>query len=157
MHSIDYLLKPVTTARLKKTMHRLTEQFSQHQSTAIQEVTNSFVVECFKEFQLFHNSKLVPFKTSKVKELLAFFLIHQNTPVHRDVLIESLWPDQDYKKSKINLHTSISHLRKLLTSFGYNEAIKVYIDYQNQLQTDLGVTPSDKLVELYNHLKLYSI
>lgn len=280
VNSLDYLLKPATTTRLKKTISRLVEQVSQAVPPPTKESSEPFVVECFKEFQLFHEGKPVQFKTSKVKELFAFFMLHKNTPVHRDILIESLWPDQDYKKSKINLHTCISHLRKLLNSLGYsqsilfsnqsytfsvekiqcdagqfvrlannidevnadtiqqvedcislykgvlfelndfhwathfqqqleskyadvleksiqyylhteqqkalhylqlqlplfpyddqkverymtflieiehrNEAIKLFIDYKNQLQTDLGVEPSDKLFELYNELKLPS-
>lgn len=123
VNSLDYLLKPVTTARLRKTINRLTEQYPQHQSLVTQEETGPFVVECFKEFQLYHDGKQVSFKTSKVKELFAFFMLNRNSPVHRDVLIELLWPEQDYKKAKINLHTCISHLRKLLDSFGYNQSV----------------------------------
>lgn len=38
-----------------------------------------------------------------------------------------------------------------------NEAIKLFIDYKDRLQNDLGVSPSDELVELNNQLKLLSI
>ncbi|BDH63753.1 hypothetical protein MTP04_38830 [Lysinibacillus sp. PLM2] len=81
------------------------------------------VIQCFHEFQVFKNNQLISFKTAKVKELFAYLFTYKNTYIHRDLLIENLWPEQEYKKAKINLHTCISHLRKLFSQLGYESII----------------------------------
>lgn len=122
LESLDYLLKPVTTARMSKTIDRLIERKKQLPSN-IDVKKSSFAINCFNEFQFLKDNLPIPFKTVKVKELLAFFVVHQDTPLHRDVLIEALWPNQDYNKSKINFHTCLSHLRKLLKNYGFEDCI----------------------------------
>lgn len=122
IESLDYLLKPVTSTRLKKTIERIIGSLDL-ESKAVEESPSKFVIHCFNEFQFLKDNLPISFKTVKVKELFAFFVIHQNKPIHRDVLIESLWPNQDYNKSKINFHTCLSHLRKLLKGFGFDDCI----------------------------------
>lgn len=122
INSIDYLLKPVTTMRLQKTIHRLTEQIEKVKAQNVPDNSSStprLIIQCFNELQVFYNGRPLHFKTAKVKELFAFFLTHFHTYLHRDIIIDSLWPLQDYKKSKIHLHTCISHLRKMLDHIGY--------------------------------------
>ncbi len=128
INSLDYLLKPVTSARLKKTLGRLQEALDQIKGPSTTYLKNSeipFEIKCFKEFQCIHNGQPIAFKTTKTKELFAYFVIHRDVPIHRDVLIEALWPDQDYKKSKINLHTCLSYLRKLLNNYGFSDCISL--------------------------------
>ncbi len=124
INSIDYLLKPVTSRRLQKTMDRLTEMKEKSTNTITEEnFTSPLVVNCFGELHVFHDNQLLHFKTAKVKELFAFLLTHINKYIHRDIIIESLWSEQEYKKSKINLHTCVSHLRKTLNNIGYKNCI----------------------------------
>ncbi|MFC7685899.1 response regulator [Ureibacillus sp. GCM10028918] len=144
VNSLDYLLKPVTSARLKKTLSRLMKVIEQTKGYAAIHLKNTetpFAIKCFKEFQCIHNNLPIAFKTTKTKELFAYFVIHQDIPIHRDVLIEALWPDHDYKKSKINLHTCLSHLRKLLNNYGYSDRISLvnhsYIFSLNTMSCDV--------------------
>lgn len=122
--SIDYLLKPVTTKRLQKTMNRLKKKLEDSKMIQAQESARiSLKIRCFHELQVFQNDCPIHFKTAKVKELFGFLLTYLNQPINRDLLIERLWPDQDYKKSKIHLHTCLSHLRKTLNELGYPNSI----------------------------------
>ncbi|MBB6443962.1 response regulator [Bacillus benzoevorans] len=124
INSIDYLLKPVTKRRLQKTINRLKEKIGEIKDPPTQESPdNTLKIRCFHELQAFQNEQPIHFKTAKVKELFGFLLTHMHEYINRDVLIESLWPDQDYKKSKINLHTCLSHLRKILNGLGYSNCI----------------------------------
>ncbi|GIN61469.1 hypothetical protein J27TS8_14620 [Robertmurraya siralis] len=124
LDSIDYLLKPVSPNRLKKTISRVMErlQISENSFSEIDE-RSPLVIKCFFEFQVFKNNQPLNFKTSKVKELFAYLFTHINSYIHRDLLIENLWPEQEFKKAKINLHTCVSHLRKMLTQLGYQNGI----------------------------------
>ncbi|SEM69941.1 Two-component response regulator, SAPR family, consists of REC, wHTH and BTAD domains [Paenisporosarcina quisquiliarum] len=126
LNSIDYLLKPITTKRLLKTINRLTKivEVSRNHEDRTDVISTSVpYIKCFNELQVFRNGQLIHFKTAKVKELFGFFLTNINTYINRDILIESLWPGQDYKKSKIHLHTCLSYLRKTLDELGYSNCI----------------------------------
>ena len=125
LQSIDYLVKPVLKHRLEKTIARLQEQIqltTQHQSSEQPAVPTKII--CFDEFIVYYQGEPVKWKTSKVKELFAFFITHLHTYVNRDTIIDLLWPEHDYKKAKIQLHTSLSHLRKTLDAIGYEQVLK---------------------------------
>ncbi|UOE94452.1 response regulator [Alkalihalobacillus sp. LMS39] len=122
LHAVDYLLKPVSNERLKKTTERLRETLSLFKNQEVA-LTQTVTITCFLELMVYFNGELVNWKTNKVKELFAYLLTHHRKYVDRDVIIEALWPDYDFKKSKIHLHTCIYHLRKLLQALGFEKAI----------------------------------
>lgn len=87
---LDYLLKPINHTRLAKTVARIEHEFSIQQM--LQQNTHTILnVQCFDQFAVYSNNRLVPFKTEKTKELFAYFILHPNIPIHRDYLIEILW------------------------------------------------------------------
>lgn len=124
--SLDYLLKPVMENRLKKTISRLKVQIAKEtkeQPLHKDSVPSLIKVICFNEFTVYNGNEQIKWKTAKTKELFAFFIMHLHTFVNRDTIIDLLWPDYDYKKAKIQLHTNISYLRKCLESIGYQKAL----------------------------------
>lgn len=138
LHSIDYLLKPVSKKRLEKTISRIQAAIERKQKEPIlqKQITPPLMcVLCFNDFTVYCQEEPVNWKTAKVKELLAFFITHLHTYVNRDVIIHSLWPELDYNKAKILLHTTISHLRKALDAKGYSQALK-FSNQSYMLQID---------------------
>lgn len=126
LHSIDYLLKPVSKKRLEKTVTRIQAAIETKKKDQILQkdiIHPTISVICFGEFVVYHQGEPINWKTAKVKELFAFFITHLNTYVNRDIIIHSLWPELDYNKAKILLHTTVSHLRKTLDSLGYSQAL----------------------------------
>lgn len=123
METLDYLLKPVTIKRLTKTIDRLTRRVVVSQKS--EKDLQRYTIHCFNEFQFLKDGIPLSFKTSKVKEMLAYFILFPNTPIHRDLLIKILWPEHNYNKSKVNLHTCVSHLRKMLADHGFNHCIQL--------------------------------
>lgn len=124
--SLDYLLKPVMESRLKKTISRIKVQLEKEtKENLLHKDSVPFLLKviCFNEFTVYNSNEPVKWKTAKVKELFAFFIMHLHTFVNRDTIIDLLWPDSDYQKAKIQLHTSLSYLRKTLESIGYPKAI----------------------------------
>lgn len=90
---------------------RIEHEFSMQKLT--QQASSTLLkVQCFDRFSVYSNNSLVSFKTEKTKELFSYFILHPNMPIHRDYLIEILWPDLDYVRAKSNLHTALSYLRK---------------------------------------------
>ncbi|MCA1024518.1 response regulator [Cytobacillus kochii] len=124
INSIDYLLKPVMPKRLKTTVNRLIEKIKKNRKDEAPKEKIPLFIQCFGEFNVFLNKEPLQFKTAKVKELFAFLFTYMDTYVHRDYLIENIWPNQDSKKAKINLHTCLTYLRKMLNTLGYSNCIK---------------------------------
>lgn len=125
LHSIDYLMKPIMLERLEKTIFRIQEQLEKQpvQQVVVPLHSNTLKIICFKEFAVYHHNIPVKWKTGKVKELFAFFITNLQEPIHRDTIIETLWNDVEYQKAKIQLHTTVSYLRKTLDSMGFPNAI----------------------------------
>ncbi|WP_158232164.1 response regulator [Sporosarcina sp. P20a] len=122
LNSIDYILKPLTNERLEKTITRLTQALPSVHVPHL-ESEKPLRIQCFQEFIVQYKQEVVKWKTIKIKELFAFFLTYHREWIHRDVLIETLWPDTEYAKAKIQLHTALSHLRKTLESLGFSKVI----------------------------------
>lgn len=49
--------------------------------------------------------------------------MQNGNPVHRDRIIEDLWPDDPYLKAKVYLHTCISLIRKHLKQLGLDGVV----------------------------------
>ena len=126
LDSTDYLLKPVMQERLEKTIQRIQFRLDV-QSIEKESITtshsNSVKITCFNEFNVYHYGEVVKWKTVKVKELFGFLLSHLNRHVQRDVIIESLWPDIEFERAKIQLHTTMSYLRKKLISWDNRNSV----------------------------------
>ena len=125
LHSIDYLLKPILKYRLEKTVIRIQEQIqlTEKSPAPVEPALPILTVNCFDEFIAYFQDEPVKWKTAKSKELFAFLVSNLQTYINRDTIIDQLWPEHDYKKAKIQLHTSMSHLRKTLDSIGYEQVI----------------------------------
>ncbi|MDW0108709.1 BTAD domain-containing putative transcriptional regulator [Sporosarcina aquimarina] len=121
LDSTDYLLKPVIQERLEKTIQRIQSRLDvqtiEKESLLTNSQSNSVQITCFNEFNVYHHDEVVKWKTVKVKELFGLLLSQLNKHVQRDVIIESLWPDIEFERAKIQLHTTMSYLRKKLTTW----------------------------------------
>jgi PAS domain S-box-containing protein len=76
----------------------------------------------------------------KVQILLAFLTLH-GQPMHREVLIEALWPDLEYTAALHNLNTTVYHLRKSLEPTLQHGSDSRYIRYDGNCYC-LDVGPS---------------
>lgn len=80
---------------------------------------------------MLQNGKTIPpvnWRTAKCRDLLAFML-HQEQPVGKDMILEHLWPEYDPERAQSNFHTTLYYLRKHLEQM----AVPDLIVYQNTL------------------------
>lgn len=85
-------------------------------------------------------------RTGKEKELFALLALRGRERLHRDAILDSLWPDEHYQKAKVYLHTCVSFLRKDLRQLGFEDALK-YEGEKYYLQPDLFRTDYGVLLE----------
>ncbi|MCM3715639.1 response regulator [Alkalihalobacillus oceani] len=130
--TVDYILKPILRHRLEKTIARVKKKLEQTNSLSVppKVMENApLQINCFHHFSVKIYNTPVKWKTLKVKELFAYLFMHLNTPVHRDTIIDQLWTNHEYRKAKIQLHTSLTYLRKLLATIGTEESITFSSQY----------------------------
>lgn len=124
--AMDYLLKPIDPNRLTKTVARIKKESERSISTISKESNKGdgegapkLLIQLFGSFAAnVDGGQQMKWRTSKEKELFAFLANQEDKRIHRDRIIECLWPEESYEKAKIYLHTCISLLRKNLKLIG---------------------------------------
>ncbi|WP_113672844.1 response regulator [Vallitalea guaymasensis] len=133
INAIDYVMKPVLKRRLDKTIERIRNKH--HITDKPDNESKPNKILCFRNFELFINNKIIKWRTSKSKELTAFLIYNKGEFVHRDKVIETLWPDKEYTQSIKLLHTSIYYIRKILKEAGTGD-ILIYSNEMYKLSTE---------------------
>ncbi len=144
VQAVDYVLKPIEKARLKKTIERILQR--RNVQSALGTEIEVLYARLLGDFQLrdIYN-KPIKWRTKKVKELCAY-LIHHNEPVHRDAIMEDLWPQYSSDKASALLHTTIYQLRKKFKDIGIENPIR-FLDERYRLTVDI-FTDVDELQNL---------
>lgn len=125
LHALDYILKPPRRERLTKTMQRLMGQRLAAPQLSVR-------IRSFQSLQIESGPPDAPqivevrWRTNKAQELFAYLLHHRGKAVRKDVLLDLLWPDVDWKKGFTQLYTTVYQIRKMLTAAGVDVAIKSY-------------------------------
>lgn len=79
--------------------------------------TGQLVVRCFGAFEIARDGHRIPpeaFKRRKAVQLLKFLLLQRGAPVHRDRLVELLWPDAEPRAATNRLHGVVTALRSAI-------------------------------------------
>ncbi len=139
----DYLLKPVELSRLEKTAVKLRKELQRQMVKAKTQLTSLAAASNEKDavlevsllgtLMMGVGEQRVKWRTAKERELLAYLALHGGRPVARDLIIEDLWPEENYSKAKIYLHTCVSLLRKHMKQLGFADVLhyeseKYYLD-----------------------------
>ncbi|MEG0258328.1 MAG: response regulator [Lysinibacillus sp.] len=126
VQSIDYLLKPISKSRLAITVDRITEriQLEHRNLPSSPPIAPSLKIKCFGGFTVYHNDKIINWRTVKTKELFAFLFSNLYNQVHRDTILNTIWAETEHQKARVQLHTTISYLRTILNSIGYDNVVR---------------------------------
>ncbi|HEY6056413.1 MAG TPA: BTAD domain-containing putative transcriptional regulator, partial [Candidatus Limnocylindrales bacterium] len=76
----------------------------------------SVAIACFGGFSLAVDGRQIDLSLVKprVRTLLRFLAVQAGRPVHREVIVEALWPGSDRSTGSRSLHVALSNLRRLL-------------------------------------------
>lgn len=122
LHSLDYVLKPVSKERLAKSVVRLQTSLKARPSAG--EAAAPMTIRCFGKFELrCPDGQTLKWRTAKTKELCAFLVHHAGHTVSRDLILDTLWSDTPMEKALDNLYTIMSYLRKMFADEGLNQVI----------------------------------
>lgn len=134
LHVSGYLLKPITTAKVKTELDNLRNSVVPHSNG------KRMRIQCFGNFEVFVDDKPVTFRLNKTKELFAY-LVDRGTMCQNGEIIAALWENDDSKASY--LRKLIKDLEDTLTELGCADVIirqwgglgvditKVECDYYN--------------------------
>lgn len=123
LNAVDYLLKPVTSQRLGKTLERLVsrgEQARQEKETALSAPPAADLpsgILCFKRLEFLEGSesgRKMQWRTNKAQEVFALLLHYRGQWIMKDTIVDLVWPEFKPEKALANLHTTVYHIRKLL-------------------------------------------
>ena len=112
LNALDYIMKPLSKARFQKMAERLKSQIE----PAEPKRENRVSIRCFGGFEVIVNGQPVVWKRIKAEELFAFLLVHHDTFVSKDILLENLWPDYESTKSLTILQTSVCKIRNIFSA-----------------------------------------
>ncbi|UZW14933.1 response regulator [Clostridium pasteurianum] len=141
VNALAYMLKPVMEKDIDKTIKRLMKVCKG--LSARSEVKPQVKIQCFGEFEVYSSSNNQPLKwrTSKSKELMAYFFQNRGIPISKWKLCEVLWPEGNQDKIDINLHTTIYKMKKTLRDSNIDVDIKFinksYIMNINNIYSDV--------------------
>lgn len=127
MNAVDYVLKPVHSTRLAKTMMRFTKAGPDRDRQSGMSSGRMPKICCMQNLHYVdHNGTPheIRWRTQKVQELFAYLVFNRNKTVSKQVLLDLLWPDYDLDKSSTQLHTAIYQIRKVIKEMGWDLKIK---------------------------------
>lgn len=135
----DYILKPVSAERLRKTLKRIGKD-----RQAIERTSKRVEIHCFQRFECKADETVLPLNhLMKAKELLAFLVSRKGAETSWEQITEALWPDMNYEKAHNNLYITTYRLRKWLSE---NNLSQIFESGRNSYR----VAPSEFSCDLYD-------
>lgn len=121
LNAVDYLLKPVTSQRLGKTLERLVSREEQAKQTEVLPAAERHPgILSFKQLEFLEDGepgRKMQWRTSKAQEVFALLLHYRGQWILKDKIVDLVWPEFKPEKALANLHTTVYHIRKLLKTW----------------------------------------
>ena len=123
VHAFDYIVKPISLERLKRTVFRAIEK-RKVISNINEENNYKMLVVCFGGMYI-KNSEgvLIRSVSAKCSELFGYLLINRGKSITRSMIIEDIFKGMPIKNAETYLNTTIYQLRKSLEPHGMKTAI----------------------------------
>lgn len=146
LNAIDYILKPLSLSRIEKTVNKILKRIPR-----IKE--NRVFIKCLGGFDILINNKIIPFKLSKAKEILAYLVQNNGKSMGWMTIADDVWPDSlDDKKLMNNFHVASFSLRTFLSE---NNIVDIFDYSRNVYRVDTTKFTCDylELIEVYREFK----
>lgn len=172
LNALDYILKPVDTERLSRTLKRI-EKSKPDKPTQIDSDNQILNVKLCNDlsFQIEDQDfKHIKWRTTRAKDLFLYLLHNEGQANHKAALVDLFWSDLPEDSGYSQLYTAIYHIRKTIKIFNDHfslrslhesyilEAKDVVIDvieWENNL-TNLNELTNTTINQWEETMKLYS-
>ncbi len=122
-YPLDYMIKPVSKARLEQTIMRAAARISER-STKKDSTDGKLIVRALGGFEVrSEQAGLAKWISKKSMELFAYLLMHRGRPVSKGRIIEQIYTDTPEKNTATYVNTNIYQLRKTLHAIGHKDII----------------------------------
>lgn len=121
LNAIDYLMKPVGTERLLKTIQRIQERLGESSDDDVSLKKSTIQLKMFQHLLIESGDNLfttIRWRTTKAQELFLYLLQHRGQLIRKSALIDILWPELEASKANSQLYTAVYHIRKTIEPFG---------------------------------------
>lgn len=117
MHASGYMMKPISARMMR-------EEISNLRYPVRQDEEKSLRIQCFGNFEAFHNGKLIKFSRSYSKEALAYLVDRRGAGCTVGEICSVLWEDRQADTSlKSQCRVILGSLRKDLARVGAEDVI----------------------------------
>ncbi|OPJ63744.1 response regulator [Clostridium oryzae] len=121
VNALDYIMKPINIKRFNVMIEKVKNKinFIEHNGTS------TLTIKCFDDLLVNIDGTPVKWGRSKAEELFALLLMNLDSYVHKDVIIEYLWPKYEKHRALPILQTTVYKTRKIFAEL----KDKVSLDY----------------------------
>ena len=141
LHALDYLLKPIQRSRLEKTALRLKER--NVLEVRAEQPGQQAMLGCLLNLHYRHvgqDIQTFQWRTAKAQELFAYLIHHRGHTVHKETILDWMWPEYEIEKSTTHLHTTIYQIRRVIKQLG----LDILVKYQDEgYRLELGTLMLD--------------
>ncbi len=154
LNALDYVLKPISIDRLRKTVERIMKKLvvEHHQSNS-----RRLQIKCLGQLEVsWENGIPIKWRAEKTKELFAFLLLNEGRELSKEELLETLWTNDIPERSIKQLYNGIYYIKKTLKEYGITRDL---ISLGSNYCMKLGDVDYDtaRFYEFENRRKAYGV
>lgn len=127
LNAVDYVLKPIRQERFNKALDKIKKEIEEMKKASVPE--GGVTIRVLGKLVVSKGNHILRWKRRKSPEIFAFLLHHLGTPVHKETLCETMWPEYDPQKALAYLQTIMYQLRKNLAELDENCITIEYADH----------------------------
>ncbi len=153
LNALDYILKPVNTDRLGKTVERMVKKRTLQRKDSGKRLQ----IKCFGQLEVgWENDIPIKWRAEKTKELFAFLLLNEGRALSKEELLETLWTNNTPERAIRQLYNGVYYIRKTLQEYGIGSDL---IALGNCYRMKLGDVDYDvkRFHEYKNNSRAYSL
>lgn len=154
LNALDYILKPVKKERFELTIQRLRKE--SNYKLEKKPFQSTYLIKNLGAIQIYRDKERmdVKWRTTKAKELFAYFIQHHENIISKSKLISLLWNNLPWEKANAQLYTAVYQIRKVIQ---HTEApIKIISEgesYSIDMDDEIHIQSSEFKIAAQNLLK----
>lgn len=116
LNALDYIMKPIKKERFNKMVEKIKDEYKPEGHSRPLDLK----INCFRSLKTTIGGVPVKWERAKAEELFAYLLVNHNSFVHKDKIIEELWPDYDHSRALSILQTAVCKIRNIFSEISDN-------------------------------------